>query len=225
MNKIKHLIKATIVVFAITLSVPLFGSVIYDNTGNDLTNRFHPGTLEVGDEITLAETARFLTNFSFEYFGTNASGGGNFSGNVQVRVRFYLNTGPLFNSYATPTNAFFDSGLFSISTTPRSIVNYGPSDFNGGLFMPVASNFTWSVQFQGMGVSDDVGVDLFSPPIVGQNTPDYWENSGAGWSLRTNAIPINFAARFEAMVPEPTIISLAILGGLTGLFFRFRRHR
>ena len=50
--------------------------------------------------------------------------------------------------------------------------------------MPVTSNMTWSVQFSGLGVTDQAGVDLFSPPVVGGEYPDYWQNDAGVWSCR-----------------------------------------
>ena len=114
------------------LAGPLSATVIFDNTVNDLTTRFNPGTLEVGDEINLASTGN-LTLFSFEYWGT--ASGASFAGSVQAEVRFYQNTGTPFNGYPTPAaTPFYDSGLFSVpSPTPRStFVFTAGSDFPGG---------------------------------------------------------------------------------------------
>jgi hypothetical protein len=84
---------------------------------------------------------------------------------------------------------------------------------------------TWSVQFQGMTLADSVGVDIYSPPTAGGDYPDYWQNNG-GWTLLTNVVPMDFAARFEAnaTVPEPATLTLSILGGL-GILTLARRLR
>lgn len=76
-----------------------------------------------------------------------------------------------------------------------------------------------------MDADDTVGVDLFDPPTVGQAINDYWRFNGGSWSLLTNTTPMNFAARFEAAVPEPSGVVLAILGGfgLILLGTRFRK--
>jgi hypothetical protein len=172
--------------------------IIYDDSQHDLGVRFNPGTLEIGDEILVTGTARYLTNFSFEYWGTSTTAGA-FAGQVEARVRFYLNDGVLFHGYATPGTVFYDSSWFGIGPTARSALifstgNVLPSD---GLFIPTA-DFTWSVQFQGMGMGDDAGVDLYSPVVAGFNYSDYWERDSSGWTLRTNSYPMNFAARMEA---------------------------
>jgi hypothetical protein len=212
-----------------------FAELIYDNSAasSDLTNRFNPGLFEIGDEIVLGSPERYLTSFAFEYWALNDGGtSGSFNG-IDARVRFYLNDGPLFNGYATPGTVFYDSGwLDSVITSPtnRATLNFNQSDFATGwlggpvALMPVTSNFTWSVQFRDMDADDTVGVDLFDPPTVGQAINDYWQYNGTSWSLLTNTVPMNFAARFDAVVPEPSGVVLAVLGGL-GLIWVGRRHR
>ncbi len=203
-------------------SLPLSAAVIYDNSVNDLTTRFEPGTLEVGDEIILSGPERYLTNFSFEFWGTNTASPGNitFAGNVEARVRFYLNDGPPFNGYPTPEAKFYDSDWFPVAPTPRSVEIFTlGNDFPwAGLFLPVASNMTWSVQFRGMAPSDSVGVDIYSPAYIGQSYPDYWENNFGTWVLRTNNLaPVDFAARMEASAQpyvntEPPILTNVVSG-------------
>jgi len=215
------------------------GATIYDDSVNDLQVRFNPGTLEVGDEIGLAGTERYLTRFDFEYWGTNTASTGNlsFAGSVQARVRFYLNDGTAFNGFPTPgtgASMFYDSGWFGgFSPTARqTLVFTAGSDFPaGGLFIPsnltTSNHITWSIQFQGMTATDSVGVDIYSPAVVGTDYSDYWLNSGGSWSLQTNnAGPIDFASRFFANqeVPEPTSLALCILGGM-GMLVSWGRSR
>jgi hypothetical protein len=221
-------------------AVIIFGSLtalnadtIYNNSTNDLLTRFNPGTLEVGDEIILAGSARYLTNFSFEFWGTNTANPGAFSGTVTATVRFYLNDGPLFNGYATPGTLVYSSGSFSIIPTARSTLTFkAGSDFPlGGLFLgsgpggTLLTNLTWSVQFAGMGLTDSAGVDIYSPPVVGGEHTDYWEYNGIAWSLKTNSVPMDFAAVLQASAPEPAPFVLSILGGMGLLLWRSRRSR
>ena len=187
-----------------SIVAPLRATIIFNNSAHDQLTRFDPSTSEVGNEIILAGTARYLTNFSFEYWGTNSTGSSSFAGtNVQARVRFYQNNGPPFNGYPSPGTNFYDSSWFDIAApTPRSTENFFVgSDFPWtGLFLPV-SDMTWSVQFRGMGATDTVGVDLYSPPVVGQAYPDYWLNIGDSWELRTNNNPLvhmDFGAVMQA---------------------------
>jgi hypothetical protein len=205
---------------------------IFRNSTNDLVTRFNPGTLEIGDEIILAGSARYLTNFSFEFFATNPVSH-SLSGSLSAEVRFYTTNGPAFNGYNSPgALPFYDSGVFSIGQTVRStaIFTIGTGDLpSTGLFIP-DSDIVWSVQFFGMGANDTAGVDLYNPPTVGAEYPDYWQNNGGSWALMTNSISsqMNFGATFDASVnpvPEPSAIALFMLGGAGLLAFarKFRR--
>ncbi|HEV2391752.1 MAG TPA: hypothetical protein VG146_05235 [Verrucomicrobiae bacterium] len=200
----------------LAFAVSLRADVIYDNSKSDLETRFDPGMIEVGDEILLSGSARFLTNFSFEFWGTARNG--SFAAPVEARVRFYQNDGALVSGYHAPGTLFYDSDWVSIGqpTSRNTLVFDLSQDPNGGgIFLPVVSDMTWSVQFQGFGAGDAAGVDLYSPPASGQAYPDYWELSGNVWELKTNTMPMNFAARFEASpVPEPGTFAWVALGGL-----------
>jgi hypothetical protein len=186
------------------LVAPASGVIIFDNATNDLSVRFDPGTNEVGDEIILAGSARYLTYFSFEFYAINTNHPATLGGTVNGRVRFYENDGPSFNGYLTPGTVFYDSGWFSVSdllggaTTPRSTIYFSTADFGGApLYIPIpGSNMTWSVQFQESDPTDDVGLDLYSPPVVGQDYPDYWMNlnNSGSWALKSNTVPVDFAA-------------------------------
>ena len=191
-----------------SIVAPLRATIIFNNSVHDETNRFDPGTTEVGDEIILQGPERYLTNFSFEFWGTNSisssSNSTSFNGSVSARVRFYQNNGPLFHGYPSPGTNFYDSDWFPIlHPTPRSTENFSikDGDFPGtGLFLPVTSNMTWSVQFRGMNTGDTVGVDLYTPPVWGQDYPDYWLNAGGSWQLMTNnsGVHIDFGAVMQA---------------------------
>jgi hypothetical protein len=207
-------------------------TTIFSNTNNDLLTRLNPGTTEVGDEIILTGTDRYLNYFSFEFWGTNTANANSFSGNVMAEIRFYVNNGPPYHGYATPgPTPFYDSGLFSINAltgpTPRSTLIFKAGvDFPlGGEPIP-SSDITWSVQFSGMAATDSLGVDIFSPPTVGQDYPDYWANNG-GWQLLTNSINMDFAAQFnaQAAAPEPSVVTLSVVGGLGILAFAHRLRR
>jgi hypothetical protein len=198
------------------LATSASADAIFNNATNDIKVRFNPGTFEVGDQVVLAGNARYLTNFAFEYWGTNATAAGNpaFSGSVEARVRFYKNDGAAFNGYAAPGTCFYTSAWFSVSPTARNVFIFRPGvDFPAsGLYLP-ASEMTWTVQFRGMGATDQVGVDFYTPAVVGLDHPDYWQRSGdrAPWALMTNSVPTDFAAIMEAtLVPEHAIPFVAI---------------
>lgn len=186
--------------------------LVYDNATNDLLYRFDPGTLEVGDEIILSGPAEQLDEFSFEFWGLGTNNGA-FAGDVHARVRFYQNDGPLTSSgYTSPGTVLFDSGPFPIPAMPRGTVVF--EDFQTDAPVPLTTAlpraFTWTVQFSGMESGDSAGVDLYSPPAVGGNYTDYWEQEGGGWVLKTNAAAsMDFAAQVTALSRSitPTVLA------------------
>jgi hypothetical protein len=77
------------------------------------------------------------------------------------------------------------------------------SDFPpGGLYLPV-TDFTWTVQFQGLGAGDAAGVDLYSPIATGFSFADYWEKDASAWTLKTNTVTMNFAAMVQGSAGSP----------------------
>ncbi|MBI5387106.1 MAG: HYR domain-containing protein [Verrucomicrobia bacterium] len=199
--------------------------LVYDNSVNDLAIRFNPGTNEIGNEIVLADTARYLQNFSFEYWGTNVTGAPAFQGPVQVRLRFYANDGPAFNGYPTPGTLLYDSGPVSITLTPRSVLSFSYLDFVSGvvpLTGALPDRFTWTVQFSGLGANDLVGVDLYSPPVIGTTYTDYWERTPSGWQLKVSPTgPVDIGSLVHASVDSSFVLVSPVLTnydyGCTGL--------
>src|ERR1700690_619510 len=94
-QSMKKLINVSFLITIVALwagsTVPLSAqTVIFNNTTNDLLARFNPGTTQVGNEVLLAPgTPRFLTDFSFEFWGTNTASPGNvsFAGPVPAEGR------------------------------------------------------------------------------------------------------------------------------------------
>ena len=240
MKKLTNL-NALMVAGALSISsaIPLSAATsatIFDNTSNDLGIRFNTGNYEVGDQIILAGTQRWLQTFAFEFWGTNTASPDNttFSGNVEAKVRFYQNNGPVYHGYATPAAVpFYDSGWFGgFSPTARDTFNFlAGFDFPvEGVFIP-ANEFTWTVQFQGLNATDTLGVDIFSPPTIGNDYSDYWQNDPtSGWLLLTNIVSpgaMDFAAKVTAnqSVPEPSAVALTLVGGLGMLGWSYRLRR
>jgi hypothetical protein len=233
-NALRNHVYLTLSVLCFGLTLPLTASTIYNNSTNDLGIRFDlsVGT-QVGNEILLGGTDRYLTDFSFEYYGLS-SNPNSFAGQIQARLEFYQNNGPLFNGYASPGTSFYDSGWFTVpAPTSRSTFVFSAADFlafnpsSGGALLLPASDMTWTVQFKGMGLGDTVGVDLYGPPTVGRAFGDFWQNVGGNWLLMnySSAPPTaNFAADMiaVAVVPEPSTLALSVLGGL-GLLVVARR--
>lgn len=207
---------------AAALTPSLQADFVYQNSTGNLDQRLSSGIIEVGDEIVLDGTARFLTDFDFEYYGIS------FSGNEQAVVRFYYNDGPAFNGDVNalePLTKFFDSGLFNVVATERNTLNFSTADGSLPANIVLPDRFTFSVQFSGIEGGESAGVSLYSPPTIGSSVSDYWYNDpSTGWETRTNVnFAINFGARIQA-VPEPSTWALGLLGTLAGLFF-FRRNK
>ena len=216
------------------------GPFIFDNSVNDLNSRFSTINYQVGDEITLAGTARHMTHFDFEYSDT----GNNlttFAGDVQAPVRFYLNDGTPVRGYTSPGTLLWDSGwilnsreLYPLVPTDehpyRRTIDFTGADSPDGapLFIP-ADSMTWTTQFRGtVPGTDDLGVDRYLLPVASGEVGDfgdYWQNDGMGWDLLTNgAAKIDFGARMYATIAEPSAAALSILGGL-GVLIALRRFR
>jgi hypothetical protein len=233
-NALRIHVYLTLSALCFGLTLPLLAqTTIYNNSTNDLTLAFNPGTSEIGNEIILGGTERYLTDFSFEYWGLS-SNPSSFAGHITAEVRFYLNNGLPFNGYATPSSTpFYDSTFAVPAPTARGTFVFSAADFlafnpssGGGLFLP-ASDFTWTVQFQGMGLGDSVGTDLYGPPTVGANFGDFWQKIGTSWFLMNNSQSppyASFAADMMAVavIPEPSTLALSVLGGL-GLLILGRR--
>lgn len=198
--------------------------VVYDNTVNDLTGRFATGSAEVGDQIILGGSLRVLETFSFEFYYTNTA---SILGSPQVTLNLYANDGPEFNGYASPGSVLYASPTYGglITTfTNRATIEFDQSDFGDSVVLP--DSFTWTVQFSGLDANDDIGLDIYSPPVVGDNYADYWINTGSGWELKQADVdpannPIDFAAYVTA-VPEPATFALLLLGGLGCTVWRRR---
>lgn len=194
-------------------------ATVYDNTTYNLNTRLGAGTIEIGDQVILGGTARSLSSFSFQYYLLSPT-----PGDETLRLRFYQQNG----ASGQPGSLLFDSGFFAVPATPGSSVEI--TDFTTGATTPFTSllpnQFTWSLTFTGVGAGETAGVNLFSPPTVGNGYVDYWENNG-GWvnkrvDLGNPLLPTDFAATVQA-VPEPSVIALLLAGGVAVLWRRSRR--
>lgn len=215
MRMLYKIIPGAVVVSTLLAGFSSQADIVYDNSSNDLNTRFNPDVAQVGDQIILTGSGLTLTNFTFQYWGTG------FGGNELAQIRFYNNDGTNFIAGApVPNTQFFDSGQFAIGGTARATLSF---DLTGLGIVATNNTFTWSVQFFNVNnTSEKAGVDLYSPPTVGQNYSDYWEANGGGWSLKSGPQDMSFAARVSA-VPEPSILALLGLGGLAGAFLRRRK--
>ncbi len=176
-------------------------SLIYDGLVTELYQAVDASRGEVGSEITLTGTNRFLSAFSFEYFGGSGPGQEAFAGEVDAEVRFYANDGPAVGpGRRAPGTVLFDSGPVAIQAS--TLTSLELTDFNGNVPVPLTgplpNSFTWTVEFVGLGLGESAGLNL-APMIIGQSAAGYWTRQSGGWTLNTNAAAGNaFAARVEA---------------------------
>ena len=84
--------------------------------------------------------------------------------------------------------------------------------------------FTFTIEFSDVPNTQNVGLLLRNPPVVGSSFDDVWVRPENGdWALRQ--IPLttaNLAAQVVA-VPEPGTVALALIG--IGSLFGFMRRR
>ena len=203
--------------------LPVIATTIFDNSVNSQQANLQTQSFELGDEIHLAGTARRLTNFSCGYILWTTDP----QPDVTARLRFYLNDAADEFGYLTPGTVLYDSDWFAIApahhgTLTLSVGSQLPAE---GLFLP-ASDITWSIQFQGV-TNGTAGVRIFSPPVVGSDTPYCWYNAGYGWfqTTPTHGESIDFLAVLEATeVPEPSPAVLLLCAALVSSL-RVRRRR
>ena len=212
--------------------VPVYGSILYNNSTTDLGRslNFINGQA-IGNQIVMGNgfTSATVTNFSFEIYSTLPA----FAGTVQMQVFLYANNGALTNGYNMPGTLLYNSGPFTLPTPqtfPGNLgTNVGTVFFDLSLTpIAVSSSFTLAAVVTGMTGSDAVGMELFNPATVGFNYDDYWLQNGANWTLMTNsASAIDFGARFNGTgVPEPSTLGLSVVGAslLIGSFWLRRRQ-
>lgn len=199
--------------------------LIYDNSTTRIADaRFKINKdVEIGDEVLLdwskVDPGTKLDGFRFQYYGLN------FTGSEQVQVRFYDISKPSY----TPSTLLWDSGLVALPGAPDS-ATLQFNDFGNVTTLP--QDIMWSVQFSGLSGAAEAGLEIFTPPTVGNNLTTYWQKIGGSWQMLEAMddaqvpITIDFGAQFTA-VPEPSVAALGLLGlaGLAGAAIRRRIAR
>jgi len=211
---------------AVILSVaPVSGAVIYDNLttneyGSQFYGRLDPGQQEVGNQIFnsgLTVADRILSVFTLEYWATNISAGALSSGSISVTLRLYDNNA-LSSSYPgawLPGTLLGYSTKYITSRTDLSTLTFKVFQDFGIVSLPLTDDYTWTVQFGGLGAGDHAGLGLHNNPAIGDNYNDMWVNGAGGWQeVGTNTV-LSSGAKIEA-VPEPAAVWLLAFAGLLG---------
>jgi len=231
------------------------------NSANDIYNSYTGVTPSVGIALSNGEefgneiympanpNNNYMTNFTFEYYGTSGLGAvTNFAGNVQVDIKFYLQTGPAVNGYLSPSatpiyewnSATADGGAFGGSSvlvaSPGNYFSLQLEDFSGyaadplsytqGVLIPYSpyEQLTYSITFSGLGSGDTIGLGATAGPTVGVADNGYWfkPTSGSSWEYLTNGVYNTSLAEIQG-VPEPTSMALVGVGALSLLVAAKRR--
>lgn len=198
--------------------------VLYNNWAPDSGTLAYPtdnsvpsgGTVadEIGDEIVLAaNTPRTVNAFQLQYFAQGLSG------DEQVVVHFYPNTGPVDGQgFATPNSTpIFTSTPLALSVqNGRGVLNLE------NLNVTVPDSFTWAVQFSGVTGSEVAGLVINGPPTIGTSYNDYWEKASGTWAryqFTNPPQPGSFGAEITA-VPEPAVTAVTYgVGALALVLF------
>jgi len=197
-----NLVKLLSVLAAVSAAGTLSAEVVYQNTTTKLGSTFSSPN-EFGDQIILGGSGRKVTDFSMEYSTT-----GTFSGNESGRLRFYANDGAGSGGRVAPSSVLYDSGTFALGMAPTGL----NLNFNG-LEVNVPDSFTFTIAFGGIENGEVAGLNVYSPPTIGNGFTDIWENNGGTWELRkaNDNTPLDFGAQVTA-VPEPGTLALGAMG-------------
>jgi hypothetical protein len=178
----------SVLVAAALFATALEGAIVYDNTSN-FEQLFNDSRLESGDEVTLAGTARVITEFAFEYYAEFAT-----TGDETAKVRFYRMDGaPGENPFNTPGTLLYESSAFGIESGYRTV---RISEL--ALWIP-GDTFMFSVEFRGVTAEESVGLLYYDPPTVGTSGSYFWEKENGAWSAVASVdAGNNFSARVTA---------------------------
>ena len=194
--------------------------VVYQNTNPDYTyfQPIAPGE-EIGDDVTLAGTARYVTGFTVPITNTYANP---FIGSFTAR--FYTP-----DQDGLPGTQIWQANSNLINLQPNSDATL---DF-GSPNVTVPDSFIWTLTATTLpaasSTDESIGTLLNNTPQVGSSEDAFVYNAhdGSGWgnfNFQPGPDLANFEATITASVPEPATCSLLALGAVAGLVRRRRRR-
>ncbi len=228
MSRLPSLHLAVTIVLA--LSSPLISApvVVYDNTATPVTGDFisvglpegfwplnQYGEDAIGDQISLAGTARELTRFELVLSSSQPTVVS------ALTLRLYMNDGFAWNGApGAPGTPLWDGTLTGVPVDGATMV---PFDLPQ---VPVPDVFSWTAEAD----SDHAGLATYDPPSIG--SAPTWGGVQHAWDLDSvdqewyalyflNDPIANFGARVWA-VPGPGCLALLVAGALA-LLSRRRR--
>lgn len=162
-----------------------------------LPNIFYSSANMFGDEVNLggAATDRTIASISFEYYANYAQAGG-------ITLSLFANDG-VGGAPGTLIDSFSGD------------IQNGGANFNVNFAYNVANvipdTLTWAVQFAGVGGANSAGLIANATALTGSSPNTFWENQGGNWVE-------------QSIVPEPTTVALASVGGVAFLGMLFMRR-
>ena len=196
---------------------------VYDNM--DPTSPLFQPQLEneeIGDDVTLAGTARVVTNFLISMTSTYAN---NYSGTFTAR--FYLPDGPDDGfGNRLPGTKIWEGTTTGLGSEGTRLMAWDVPN------VLVPDSFIWTFQMDTtlnplFEDPDGIGPDLNDNPAVGSSQDLMFINDGTGWGSfnygggATDPVA-NMQAEIVAVVPEPAALGALAIGAV-GLIGRRKR--
>jgi hypothetical protein len=196
-------------------ATPAAAATIYDNTLGPPVAATSAG-VEIGDQVTVAGTARLVTTFTFIYYWPDIFS----DGDETVTLRFYSNDG----AGGAPGTLLFESAplpLPSVPVTPPfSLTPFTLTD----LAIVVPDTFTWTLEWGNTPSFSSPALFHFDPPTVGSSDDFFWLRQGPLFKVETG-FPDNLGVTILAVVPQPSTLGLLVSAVIAAAVVATKRRR
>ncbi len=183
------------------------GATIYESIESPVFVGYGIADIEWGDEINLAGEERTAIELLLGLAGWAGPG------TSDIMASIYENDGPAGEPGTLLWETSLDDVQFSVNFPFLTYVSFPiPS-------VTVPDTITWTVEFSDVAGGPDFAVlvgELVGPPSIGSSAPWYWFHDQGSWHRFDSPGDETFAARLTA-VPEPTTLSLLLLGVIVAL--------